>query len=337
MARAIRTSQMTPAAELRVTPADELRELLGRVEKRLANLRGSGQEAAELLLDLDRIDELWPELEAQGVDLRPEAGRWDTIQAQLRRNGPRVLRELWAAGGLDQLRARQHGAATGLAWWWQLDDLVRQESIIRRRRTLVTLGVVAMVAVGAWLLLRTLFPVDPQVQAALSARLRASRRSSTTATTQGRWRTSRRRLSIRPTIRMYGSASVRCWRSWAIRGPRRRTMTVRSGSASARVSSGARRHLPGLFMYDEACADTRRSWPRSRRTQSRWYYLGSVYEGQGKLELAVDALRKRPCASESNQSGLVALARYRMAMLMQQVGLGDMREPEPTVTATPEA
>ncbi|MEJ5200478.1 MAG: hypothetical protein WHX53_16280, partial [Anaerolineae bacterium] len=68
MARAIRDEHLTPA--------DELRELLTRCEKQLPNLKGSREQAAELLFQMDRIAELWPQVEALGADLRPEAGRW---------------------------------------------------------------------------------------------------------------------------------------------------------------------------------------------------------------------------------------------------------------------
>ncbi len=78
MARALRHEQMTPA--------DELRDRLAACERAIANIRGSGPGARRLLEDMDRISELWPVLEAAGLDLRPEAGRWETIQASLRRD-----------------------------------------------------------------------------------------------------------------------------------------------------------------------------------------------------------------------------------------------------------
>ena len=43
-----------------VTPADELRDLLDTAEKRVANVRWSGEGALALLGELDRIAELWP-------------------------------------------------------------------------------------------------------------------------------------------------------------------------------------------------------------------------------------------------------------------------------------
>jgi len=95
MARALRYEQ--------TTPADELRERLAACERSLANIRGSGSSARALLEDMDHISQLWPVLEAAGLDLRPEAGRWETIQASLRRVSRLLLKELRASGGLAAL------------------------------------------------------------------------------------------------------------------------------------------------------------------------------------------------------------------------------------------
>ena len=78
----------------RVTPADELRELLTSAEKLAASVSGNAQNAAGLLAALDRIAELWPLLDAQGVDLRSEAGRWETLQAVVQRRGAAIVEAL---------------------------------------------------------------------------------------------------------------------------------------------------------------------------------------------------------------------------------------------------
>ncbi len=323
-----------------MTPADELRELLGGVEKRLANLRGSGKGAAELLLDLDRIDELWPELEAQGADLRPESGRWETIQAQLRRNGPRLLRELWAVGGLDQLRKREHGAEAELSWWWRLDELVRQDTTARWRRSLMMLGAGALVVVALWLLQRTFFPVDPQVQAALSAQTAGEQKiinSGDYASALADFQAAAEHQPDDPAswIRI-GAVYEKLGEMEAAQENYDRARHLTTSETEFHVARAG--IYLGFLMYDEAYGDTQAVLAAEPKHAVAWYYLASAYEGQGKLEPALDALEKTSeYATESDQTELVALARYRMAMLMQQVGLGDMRDPEPTVTATPEA
>ncbi len=76
---------------------------------------------------MDRISELWPELEAQGVDLRPELGRWETLHAVLRHHAAALVRGMKAAGGLPAVRA-QHHSRDQAAWWWFLDEQVRSRT-----------------------------------------------------------------------------------------------------------------------------------------------------------------------------------------------------------------
>ena len=158
MARALRYEQMTPA--------DELRERLAACEKGIANLRGSGTRARALLEDMDRIGELWPVLEAAGLDLRPEAGRWETIQASVKRVARRLLKELRASGGLATVRAEQHPDGQ-CAWWWRLDEAVAQDSKRRALRTSLTVATIIVAVLAAYFLFRLLFPVDPNLKAAM--------------------------------------------------------------------------------------------------------------------------------------------------------------------------
>ena len=330
MARAIRTYH--------VTPADELRELLADSEKRIANLRGSGAEAAELLLDLDRIDELWPELEARGMDLRPEAGRWETIQAQLRRSGPQLLREVWTVGGLDQLRSRKHPGESEVSWWWRLDDLVRQDTTARIRRTALVVSSVVIIAVAAWFAFRFLFPVDPQVQAALSAQSAGEQKIMNGGDFEGALVDFKAAAQAQPddpegwirvaaTYEMLGdmeAAQENFDKARALSPNEHSFFIARAGIYLA------------FLMLDQAFADVQAVLATDTDNPVAYYYLGSIYEGQGKIEDAIDALQKASeYASESNQSELVALARYRMAMLMQTAGMGGLRGEMPTPTATP--
>ncbi len=149
------------------TPADELRELLKTAETQAANLPNSGPRALDLLLNLDRLAELWPQIEAAGADLRPEAGRWETVLAVVRQKAPVLVGELRSSGGLPGLRAVHHPDGQA-AWWWHLAETTQRQT---RRRWLmaagVALAVLAVVSVALFALNR-LFPVDPRLREALS-------------------------------------------------------------------------------------------------------------------------------------------------------------------------
>lgn len=146
------------------TPADELRDLLDESEKSAVNMRGAGaDQAIRLLESLDRISVLFPELEAAGVDLQPERGRWQAVQGSVRRHGRVMLAELKPAGGLEAVRSRLSSPPPEANWWWQLDAIFAAQ---RRRKTITwaaATGIVVVILIGGYWLFNRLFPVDPVV------------------------------------------------------------------------------------------------------------------------------------------------------------------------------
>jgi len=87
------------------TQADELRQLLESSYTTAVSIKGAGAEQARGLLDdLDRIQALFQQLEARGVDLRAERGRWQEIQGAVRRHAGTLRSELAPLGGLKTLR-----------------------------------------------------------------------------------------------------------------------------------------------------------------------------------------------------------------------------------------
>lgn len=153
------------ASKTQLTPADELRHLLDEAEKRAVNLRGVGPEkTTELLLMLDKIDALIPELEAIGVNIQPELGRWEGVQGTVQRYATDVQRELRPAGGLAQVRSEQPDLPPKEHFWWWLDVTGRQQTIKRVRRTALWVAGIAIVLIAGALLFQKLFPVDPLVK-----------------------------------------------------------------------------------------------------------------------------------------------------------------------------
>ena len=148
-----------------LTPADELRHLLDDAENRAVNLRGVGPDkATQMLLWLDRIDALIPELEAIGVNIQPELGRWEGVQGTVQRYATNLQRELRPAGGLEQVRAEQPEMPPEDHWWWWLDVAGREQTVKRVRNAALWLAGIAVVLIGGIWLFQTLFPVDPLVR-----------------------------------------------------------------------------------------------------------------------------------------------------------------------------
>lgn len=152
-----------------VTPADELRRLLDESEKRAVGVRNAGPADTRELLDwLDRIHRLFPELEAGGVDLAPERGRWQAVQGTVRRHSASIRRELASLGGLRALRSKGETLPDRAQWWWWLDEIARETNRKRVRSLIIALVVIAGLLLGGRWLMNRFFPVDPLVIEALN-------------------------------------------------------------------------------------------------------------------------------------------------------------------------
>lgn len=154
----------------RVTPADDLRQLLSQSEERLINLTDPVS-AAELYSRLDQITDLLPQLQARGGDIRAEEARWQSLQERLATRGSRVLRAWQGSSRLAAARQVANPAAD--RWWWWIDQKVAKQRQRKQRRIAgVALALLAIVAIAAFALPR-FFPVDPVVRQSYRLQLRA--------------------------------------------------------------------------------------------------------------------------------------------------------------------
>jgi cytochrome c-type biogenesis protein CcmH/NrfG len=329
MAQSVRTGQ--------VTPADELRDLLSLSEKRLANVRGGGSQAAlDLLLDLDRIAVLWPELESQGVDLRPEAGRWATVEKTVYQKASRLLAELKPLGGIEKLRAEHHPEGTD-APWWRIDAYVREHNRLRTRR-FVLIGIVVVVAgISLYYILRLLFPVDPKVQESV----RRIGSGEQLAQQKGDF------AAALAEFEAAAQATPDEADVWLRVGAAREQLGDAKGAQEAfdRARSLSASQLDFLRAQGSAYLALNLIDPADRALQAAlkvkyddaqsWYLLASVFESRRQISEAIDALGKAgQYAEETQQNELTAMARYRMGMLMQQQQLSPPTM-EPAQTPAP--
>jgi len=325
MAQAIRESK--------VTPADELRDLLTRNEKRVVNLRGQGVEALVLLRDLDRIAELWPELEASGVDLRPEQGRWETLQAQVRRYAPQVVRELRAMGGLPALRMQYHPSGEA-DWWWFLSERVQAQRARALARGGITLAAVA--AIGAlvyFLVFHVFFPVDPDLKAALRAQAEAEAKISQQGDYLAALADFRRAAEYRPGdpdnwLRI-GCVLYRLGDRAGAEQNFYRARILLADPVALRLTRAP--ICVQLGVNDLAEADLREVIATDPENARARYYLSSVVETRGELLEALLLVQQAAELAESQgDTELVALARFRMGILMQQLAVQELVSGTPT-------
>jgi tetratricopeptide (TPR) repeat protein len=318
-----------------VTPADELRDLLEAAEKRVANVRWSGDGTVTLLKEMDRIAELWPELEAQGVDLRPEAGRWGTIQTSVERRASALLGELQKSGGIAALRKKIHPDGTD-ASWWHLDEYVVR---VRRKRIrrIATIGIASViVAVAAYVLIfKVLFPVDPKVAESAQRVNRGEQLVQQSNDWAGAAAEFRAAAALTPDqydvwLRL-GVAEEKLGNTQAAQDAFGRARAFLSSDEEYLVGRGSTYLLFGLT--DPAGKDLQAALAMKKDDAQAWYQMASVYEARGQMQQAIDALDKASTyAEQAHQDELNALARYRMGMMMQRLSLSpptDMAAPTP--------
>jgi len=324
MARALRYEQ--------TTPADELRERLAACEKAIANIRGSGSSARLLLEDMDRISQLWPVLEAAGLDLRPEAGRWETVHASLRRGSRRLLKELRAGGGLAAVRAQQHPNGQ-CEWWWYLDEAVARENKRRALQAGLTTATVVVAGLALYFLLRLLFPVDPNLKAAMDLQAAGEIKIQQSGDFAGALADFRSATTFLPndtgTWLRLGAVQEALGDTTAMEDSYQRARAlVASDSAFQFERAGV---YFALGQLDRAKADAEASVAASPENAYGHYLLSSIYETLGQGQAALTALQRAADLAEAQeQTQLSAMARYRMAIMMQQV---QQRGPD-TIVAT---
>ena len=129
----------------KLTPADDLREVLRQCELKVVALKGAGAQAVDFLRLMDKVQSLFTKLETTGVDLRAEQSRWETIGRQLHSQAKVLVREIHKVGDLKHLQETIKPSSD--RWWWFLDQEVnrqRQQSI---RRILVGGGIALLILV----------------------------------------------------------------------------------------------------------------------------------------------------------------------------------------------
>ena len=144
------------------TLVDGLRELLDEAEQSVGNLAKTGPQVLGLLHLIDRTVDTLVELETNGVDVRAERVRMETIQRQLGRQQRRFVVEAGVAYG--ETRAAVQPDAT--RWWWFLDEAVAQQRRDRIRRTSRWGLALAVVCVVMWLVYDRFIAPPPEVREA---------------------------------------------------------------------------------------------------------------------------------------------------------------------------
>lgn len=321
MAQAVRTDLLTPA--------DTLRDLLTRCEKRVISPQEGGG-VAELFAWMDAIAGLWPDIEASGIDARAERSRWESLQAQLQRRAGKLV-DAW--GGPQALvKARAALSPDRLQWWWWLDELVAAN---RRRRTgRIAVGALVLVAaaLGAYFLFNALFPVDPQVRALHRLRLDIDAALQAGEFAQAR-ALAEQAATLDPNavdaLLLSGALAEAMGDPGSAEEAWARGRQVLDDEATFLMSRGSSYLQAGL--PEQAIRDELAAIDMAPDMAPAYFFLGVGYEQIGALGQAIDALQQASDLAGEDNPQLAVAARTRLAVLLQQPVLPT----SVTVTGTP--
>jgi len=304
--------------QVKMTPADDLRDLLADCEGALGKLRGSGEAALSIPHGLDRIAELLPELETSGVDLRPERTRLTTLEAQLRRKAGELLRELRTSGGLPA--ARRAVQPDRARWWWYLDEEVRAARRRGARKLLLYLvAVTALLTVGVLLYRRFLAP-DP-----LTVRVHELQFDGERLADEGDYASAVARFEEAEALRPH-DGEMRIWRGalYEITGQAETAAEIFE-SARLLFDEATDFHIARGQIYlrlqqvEKAQAEAQAVLVEDPSSPEGHFLLGAALESQGELGEAAAAYDQASrLAEEQGQMELTAMARVRMAFVLQR-------------------
>lgn len=161
-------SKLDYLQEKKLGPADELREKLDELGETHFGIKSmDSTRALALLRDLDWVDSNFNELEAGGMDLRPERGRFQSIQGGLEKKAGSLLD---AVGGPTVLREhRPSPPPPPERWWWYINELVAANRQRQMRRVIIGLVVVLLIFGGLILVFNTILAPSPEAIARLNA------------------------------------------------------------------------------------------------------------------------------------------------------------------------
>ena len=302
----------TPSAPI------QFRDAIRELEIGAANVQGRKHAVLDLLKLRSHLEQERVRLERDGLDLRPERTRLDTVDNILRRKAGTIMQELRAVGGLPQARRTEQPSEEH--WWWYLDHYWLDRQRRRVVRVAATVAGVLVLVLGVNLLLDRFFGLSPAEKEArvFSGQaeqylLQGERAQAITEY--------ERAIAVLPS---YSEAYVALAVLYETEG---RIEASHEALATAEELIGDRaillmalaRSYEQVGEFDVAMARVEEAILLEPDSAQAYLIRGGLEETLGDTAKAIDDFEHASTlASEQGEDALYVLARTRMAMLMQK-------------------
>lgn len=268
-----------------------------------------------LLQDLDQVHSLFDRLEATGLNLLPEQGRFKSVQSRLKTRVNLLLRALGGAAALDQYRPVPEPSRE--RWWWYIHEMVAVQQRRLIHQISVGLVIILLLVGGVVLAFNTVLAPSPETLARVEAENEAF-----AAVEQGNYREALSsvdkglaKIPGNPHLLMLQGAL------YEILGEENQ---AEKNFAQARsiLNDPLAFYLTGgqlqlrLNQPQRAESDARAALELDENVAMAWLLLGQALEFQGRKVEAIPAYEKASrLAVDSGDNEIVVLARLALARL----------------------
>ncbi|MGC9400234.1 MAG: tetratricopeptide repeat protein [Anaerolineae bacterium] len=311
------------------THADQLRNVLEQLETHVGKLEhGGDSDPLALPLLLDEAQDLLTALQEKGGNWKPEETRLETVTAQLRRKAKTFVRQAGGATALKEARAAH--APPNPAWWWRLDEIIREERRQRLRKLGKWAAIIAAVFLVLGLAYKQFLAPSPELMAALERQREAEELAA-----QGDFVAALDKVEAGLTnapdhvelLTLKGILMEALGREAEATAAFERARTL-TEDENLFLRLRAQLYLRTRLL-DGAQKDAQTLIERDPEAPSGYLFLGMVYDARGEWQQAVTHYEKASeLAAARDEAQIYVTARTLLAQLLQHPPL-DMLTPTP--------
>jgi tetratricopeptide (TPR) repeat protein len=163
-AEKITATQLKAQKQKPQTRAEKLRDTLKILDARIAQLfKSKPEEASEIPVLFDRVNQALEELQEHGMNLASELGQVETLSAQFTKKRALFIRKI---GGPQELaKAREANQPPRDRWWWYVDLALVEENKQKAVHWLRIFAVAAVSLIILAVIYQKFFAPDPATKA----------------------------------------------------------------------------------------------------------------------------------------------------------------------------